>query len=182
VLTSLQRRKLIKLFSMYDADKSGVLTLKDFENVVNQLGRIRNWSSRSIKCMTLTEQYKRKWQQLLGAANQNKDKKIDLQEWLRYHDHLLSDKEKYRQEAEALMHLVFEVFDKNGDGQISVQEWQEFLRTYNVSPVYAQELVFPKLDQDNDGFLTPGQLIQYLHDFYFSDDPEAPGNYMFGPY
>jgi hypothetical protein len=65
--------------------------------------------------------------------------------------------------------------------KISQQEWAGLLSVYNVSPVYAP-LVFPKLDANQDGFLSKEEVLQLIRDFFYSNEPEAPANDMFGPY
>lgn len=49
MLTELQKRKMIKFFSMYDANCDSALVCQDFENLVKKLADLRNWGSRSSK-------------------------------------------------------------------------------------------------------------------------------------
>ena len=42
-LAALQIRKLMKLFSMYDADNTGVLKLHNFQTLIDRLAALRNW-------------------------------------------------------------------------------------------------------------------------------------------
>ncbi len=181
MLTELQKRKLIKLFSMYDANYHGILVSHDFENIVKKLANIRNWGARSAKYQLLVDKCMHKWKCLKAEADKSHDQKVTLEEWLNYYDDLLNDEEKYNQEVRSLMELVFEVFDGDEDGKISQQEWAGLLSVYNVSPVYAP-IVFPNLDSNQDGFLSKDEVLQLIRDFFYSNDPEAPANAMFGPY
>ena len=64
MLTDLQKRKLTKLFSMYDSDYTGVLVKKDFELMFKKLATLRNWSKRSPRYIVLEEKLMYKWQRL----------------------------------------------------------------------------------------------------------------------
>ncbi|MEL7316354.1 MAG: hypothetical protein AAFN08_15645, partial [Cyanobacteria bacterium J06559_3] len=64
MLTDLQKRKLTKLFSMYDSDYTGTLVKDDFELMFKKLSTLRNWSRRSPRCLVLQDKLMRKWQGL----------------------------------------------------------------------------------------------------------------------
>jgi Ca2+-binding EF-hand superfamily protein len=181
MLTELQKRKLIKFFSMHDANYDGVLVSQDFENLVKKLADIRNWGARSPKYQVLLNKCMQDWKSLKGDADESHDQKVSLEEWLHYYERILSDETKYNQEVRYFIELIFEVFDADEDGKISQQEWAGLLSVYNVSPVYAP-LIFPKLDANQDGFLSKEEVLQLIRDFLYSNDLEAPANTMFGPY
>jgi Ca2+-binding EF-hand superfamily protein len=181
MLTELQKRKLIKFFSMYDANYDGVLVCQDFENIIKKLATLRNFGTRSSKYQLLMDKCMHNWKSLKGGADTSRDKKVCIEEWLNYYDGVLSEEKKYNQEVRYLMELIFEVFDGDGDGKISQKEWAGLLSVYNVSSVYAP-LVFPKLDANQDGFLSKEEVLALIREFFYSDDPEAPANAMFGPY
>ncbi len=181
MLSEIQKRKLTKLFSMYDVDCNGFLLLKDFENRAKKLAALRGWGSRSPKYVQLINQFTYNWKCLSGDSDTNRDHKISLQEWLQHYDTLLSDPKRYTEQVRSLMELVFEVFDENGDGVISQAEWAGLLSVFNVSPIYASD-VFTKLDSNQDGSLSREEVLQLIQDFFHSDQLDAPANFMFGPY
>lgn len=181
MLSDLQKRKLIKLFSMYDTTHNGKLAHQDFEKITKRITDLRNWSKRSPRYQILSNKYEHKWKQLIKRADKAHDQAISFSEWLAYHEDLLNDAKRFHDEVESLMEIVVEAFDENGDGKLSVQNWGNFLSVYSVSPVYAQ-FVFPQLDVDQKGYLTLAEAMQFISDFYHSDDSTLPANQMFGPY
>lgn len=181
MLTDLQKRKLMKLFSMYDAGCNGFLVSKDFDKVAQKLSNIAGWSVRSPKCVTLTHQLSQEWRCLKGDADTDRDRKISLDEWFCYYDEMLSDEQKYTERRESLQALIFDVFDHDEDGYLSEAEWGKLLTVYNISPVYTR-LIFPLLDTDNDGLLSKTNTLELMRQFFYSDDPAAPGNLIFGPF
>ncbi|MEM8641775.1 MAG: EF-hand domain-containing protein [Cyanobacteria bacterium P01_G01_bin.54] len=181
MLTDLQKRKLMKLFSIYDADCDGALEQKDFDAVAQELTQTAGWSTRSPKCLTLTGQFSQEWKCLLSSADANRDRQISIEEWFSYYDDLLGDQQKYKERSELLQGQIFDVFDTNGDGELCATEWAKFLSICNISPIYVSVL-FPKLDTDQDGVIKKSDFLALMHDFFYSDDPNAPGNLVFGPY
>jgi hypothetical protein len=181
MLTDLQKRKLTKFFSMYDANCGGCLVAQDFENIAKKFADLRGWGFRSPKYLSLCNQLTYDWKCLKSAADRDHDQKVCLDEWFNYYDEILGNQQKYAERVRSLVALVFEVFDENGDGKISQQEWSGLLKVYNVSPVYGA-IVFPSLDKNHDGFLSKDEVLHLIHDFFYSDDPACVANSMFGPY
>lgn len=181
MLTELQNRKLLKLFCMYDGDRNGFLVCKDFEKIADKLATVKNLGSRSPKVLVLKERFLQVWKSLLSKADSSGDKKVCLEEWLAYYDDVLGDKEKYAEEVQSLMKLIFEVFDANGDGEISPQEWTELFQVYNIHPAYAPT-AFEQLDANQDGVLSETEVLAMVDDFFCGDDLNSPANSMFGPY
>ncbi|MEO1521529.1 MAG: calcium-binding protein [Cyanobacteria bacterium J06633_2] len=181
MLTELQTRKLVKLFSMYDADYKGHIHRDDFENIAKKLAKRRNWSLRSPRYVTLSNQFTYDWKCLVRDADTGKNKQLSLEEWLSYYDQVLSNPDAYQKSAQQLMDLVFDAFDVDEDGKICADEWGDFLSVFNVCPVYAPR-VFPGLDSDNNGFLCKEEVKAAFHDFFYSEDESCPANQMFGPF
>lgn len=181
MLTDLQKRKLTKLFSMYDSDYTGILVKDDFKLMFEKLSTLRNWSLRSPRCLVLQDKLMRKWKGLAAKADTSANKQVSRAEWLAYYDEVLADSKTCSEEIASLMDLIFDIFDQDEDGKISQAEWGQLLAAFNESPVYAP-LIFPTLDADQDGWLTKAEMLQLFQDFCYSDDPDNPANGMFGPY
>ncbi len=181
MLTELQTRKLVKYFSMYDADCSGCIEAENFEQIAKKLAARRNWSFRSPRYLTLVNQFEYDWKHLRAAADKSHNGQVNLEEWLSYYDGVLNDSDRYYQSLRTLMNLVLEAFDVNEDGKIREPEWGEFLSIFNVSPVYAPR-VFPVIDTDSNGYLDRAGLMSLLDDFFHSDESDCAANQMFGPY
>ncbi|MEL7316223.1 MAG: EF-hand domain-containing protein [Cyanobacteria bacterium J06559_3] len=181
MLTELQSRKLLKLFCMYDGDRNGFLVQQDFEQVVERLAKAKNLGARSPKVLALKERFRRVWQSLLAKADASGDQKVCLNEWMAYYVDVLGDEEKYAQEVHDLMKLIFDVFDTNGDGKLSQEEWAELFQVYNIHPAYAPS-AFEQLDENQDGVLSQTEILVLVDDFFCGDTADSVANSMFGPY
>ncbi|MFW6359052.1 MAG: EF-hand domain-containing protein [Chroococcales cyanobacterium] len=181
MLTPLQQRKLMKLFCLYDTNNDGAIVRQDFEKIVKKLADFKGWGLRSSKYHILNGKYMQEWKSLEKQADASHNHQVNLEEWFNHYDRLLSDETKYQEEVKTRSELIFEVFDTDQDEKLTQSDWAELLRVYNVSVIYAP-LIFPKLDITQDDFLSKEEVLQLFDDFYYSDDPERPANWMFGPY
>ena len=71
--------------------------------------------------------------------------------------------------------------DTDKDGKVSVPEYSAYLTAWGTTDAEIIE-PFRRLDRDGDGYLTADELRQNAEEFFFSDDPEAAGNWLVGPF
>ena len=68
--------------------------------------------------------------------------------------------------------LAIRIFDKDGNGQISFDEFVEFtkaLAKLDKDPIVLQRILFSTLDKDNSGELDNKEIYSFLN--YFSPEP-----------
>ena len=175
MLTDLQRRKLLKLFSMYDVGNRGYLQFSDYEKIAHKLADARGWKSDNPEYQKLMNKYGYQWISMHGSIQeklkQKRGNRIYLDEWLKYHELVFQDKD-HRKQVKSLAELVFDIID--------LDEWQTLFQVYNIPVIYAPES-FAKIDLNGDGVLSREEVVSSLQEFYDSDDPEVAGNYIFGP-
>ena len=181
MLTDIQTRKLTKLFSLYDANRDGVLVQQDFSALAMRLTKLRQDLHASPQHAQILAHLNQDWQCLCAAADQDHDACITLDEWLAYYDQVLDDMKLYASRVIALVTLLFDAFDQDNDGHINEHEWIRLLSVFNVLPIYASS-IFLNLDVNQDGVLTEDEVLTLIHDFFYLHEPSAPANFMFGPY
>lgn len=76
--------------------------------------------------------------------------------------------------------LIFDAVDTDASGCLSLEEWAQLFRVYGIPVIYAPE-AFARVDVDADQRLTREELLRRAEEFYYSQDPASPGNFMFGP-
>ena len=75
----------------------------------------------------------------------------------------------------------FTIFDLDEDEVIGVREFVDFYGIFGL-PVTLAETIFEALDANEDGAITRAEFLDATREFYRSDDVEARGNFLFGPY
>lgn len=202
MLSELRKRKLKKLFDLYDVDGSGFITEADYEKMADSQAEIQGYKPGSFEYNIIRSQFRTLWKQLQKEMDVDNDGQVTLEEFLEYKDKQLSFKEGYRplwleqrsgtETAQAyeksgddaiakLTNLIFERLDTDSSGEISIEEYKKgFLA--NQSDESLSEEIFSKLDLNGDGKLDKEEVLQHVRDFFYSDDPEAPGNWILGSY
>lgn len=182
-LSPLQQRKLMKLFTMYDAGNLGVLKIHNFQALVDRLAALRHWSKTSPEYNRLNEKFMHRWLHIRAEVkdrlHRKQDGSVTLEEWLAYHDQALGDS-AYRDHIHGLTNLIFDAVDSDASESLSLEEWTQLFQIYGIPVIYAAES-FAKVDADGDQRLSREEVLQRVEEFYYSQDPASPGNFMFGP-
>jgi hypothetical protein len=180
MLTDFQKRKLIALFDMYDVGKDGLLEQADYERIVQNLATLLGFQPGSPEYDRLYKDHLAIWNatyQLCGAPS---SRQVTQEEYVAAFDQLLSVKDNYHAIVSTWTNSLIELSDRDGDERLSQQEYVANLRSFNVSEAAANE-AFRKLDWDGDGYLNRDEVLRNVEEFFYSEDPESPGNWLVGP-
>ena len=74
----------------------------------------------------------------------------------------------------------FKAIDVNGDGLISVTEYENFFRCMGIDSSYAGTS-FPALDTDGDGTLSSQEFVAAGEEFFVGEDENASTQTYWGP-
>ncbi len=181
MLTDLQVRKLTRRFKVSDSDNNGVLERSDFERIAELTAALRGWAPDSQERKRLSANLMGWWSGMQPLADSDKSNQISLQEWLNYHDRIIHDPALYRATIGAVIEFDLQAYDLDGDGALSLEDYTGFFASLGLSAASAAE-VFPKLDRNGDGIIVRPELLQLVDEFFKSDDPQAVGNWMLGPF
>ena len=178
MLTDLQKRKLTRMFHVFDTNHDGVLEEVDYLGFADNLVSARGLAPDSPMRTELRARYQFVWANLSRATG---GKPVTPEVFLGFNDALLADKANYDRNIAVLVDTAFKTLDADGDGKVTLDEYRVYLRAHGLDEKLATE-IFPRLDLNGDGHLSVEEVEKLIHQFYFSDDPASPGNLVLGPY
>ncbi|MEU6343242.1 EF-hand domain-containing protein [Streptomyces sp. NPDC046977] len=173
--SAFQERKLRGMFAAFDADSDGYLREEDFRALVarwSRLPAVGPGTELRTRVETLLMKW---WAALLDAGDANGDGTVDMQELLSLVDRLPA----MVGDVTATAETVFDAVDANGDGRISSEEHQRLVETWNGQPVEMTG-IFELLDLNGDGHLSREEFAMLWRQFWISDNPVEPGNWLCG--
>jgi Ca2+-binding EF-hand superfamily protein len=179
-MSDFQRIKLARMFDVLDLNGDGYLEEEDFTRRAHQFAEERGWSWDSRDYREQLDFTRGDWHHLQQSTDADRDGRVTRDEFLGFADAMLADPDALEQYAYADADLIFRAMDSDDDGRITADEYRMYLRVYHIDGAHARPL-FERLDTDGDGFVTRDEILLALKDYLFSDDYEAPGNFLFGP-
>lgn len=165
------KKKFHKAFVMRDAEKKGYIARSDFELVID-------WYK---KCPTSTpEKYEivknvmfSFWERA-GIVDPKVKLSFEEVEEL-WKDQVLQDLHK------ELFKPMFEILDANGDGHISLSEWEDYYTSLGIPTEFAQDS-FRAMDTNHDEKVTMDEFIAYNIEYYHSDENKLNSAILYGPF
>jgi len=178
MLSVFRRAKIAHQFRLYDTDGDGLLERADLMRVADALAGARGAAPGSATYQALITLYEAMWAPMQRRAGGSLHARVTLEAYLAWHEELLADRTEYESVLGAMAGLLFDVFDDDGDDVVRLAEYEQFARVMGIAGTPASW--FPRLDLDTDGCLTREEVRTLTEQFYFSDDPAAPGNWFYG--
>lgn len=187
--TAFLQRKMTRYYVVLDVDRDGHIEAEDYEGCAERLAEIRGYSKQSPQYDNLRGLFMKEWNALATYCDDNDDQQVSLDEWFEHRedirngllhgegDEVLSD-EQVKQEVGRVQ---FALMDNDDDGFVNEQDFVHFYAAYKLPEDLARRM-FAKLDTNKTGKLTPSDVIERYYEFTHSTDPNAPGNWFFGPY
>jgi len=181
MLSELRRRKFTNYFSILDRSGNGSLGEADLDRIVQGVTAVRGLEPGSDEYAAMETAIMATWTHLMEHADQDGDNGVSLDEWLATLEDTAADEEKYATYVTPFASGVIALLDLDNDGLVGLAEYQKFFEIFGVSPESAEDS-FAHLDVRGDGRVTTDEALERVREFHCSDDPDAPGNWLFGPF
>lgn len=181
MVTPLRRRKLARLFTLYDVDRNGFIEQTDFELIAHKTALAMNHQPGSPAYNTLHNQYMAGWIRLAQLGDVDNDRRLTLEEYCAAYDKMLAQPAQFTAMMMGIVSTIIMLLDTDKDGKVSVPEYTAYLMAWGTAATEIAE-TFHQLDRDRDGYLIADELRQNAEEFFFSEDPAARGNWLVGPF
>lgn len=179
----LQRKKASYYFSLIDEDDNGYVEANDFQLRADRLADTRGVTDPAAQT-ELRKRVMKWWDHLSTLVDVDDDHRVTAKEWQDYWTALQQGVEQGGEAKEKVLHgleqaarATFRAMNTTDDNTISEPEYADWLAAWGVDET---ETPFHRLDRDDTGSLTEDDLIQAVREFYLSNDPDAPGNALYG--
>ncbi len=182
MLTPLQQQKQIHFFNLIDVDNNGFMEPEDWVEIGKRLSQVRGIATGTENYKIIQETMELVWADLSQYVDGMHPNRASLNEWLEFSDAKIinCDDEWYDNYVNKVVRGVFAIMDEDLSGTIEESEYYQFMSCFGVTESNAK-LAFDKMDLNGDATIDESELIQSVQEFLRSDDPNSPGNSLFGP-
>lgn len=181
MISDFQKRKLTHFFYLLDVNKNDFLQLEDFSIISDNLMFNLDYKEGSKEHQFIAEKSVAMFYKFSGDMSQS-GKSITLHEWLDFFDEKVINplnKDLLEDYVEVIIGFLFDLFDANHDGYISIEEYTDIFMAYGIDIKYAAK-AFVNLDINADERLSKSEILYAVETFLVSDDPKERGNWIFG--
>ncbi|WP_407840702.1 EF-hand domain-containing protein [Streptomyces sp. DSM 116496] len=179
-VTPVLTRKMHYMFTLLDADQDGFLGEDDLAAVADRMADV--FPGRPDRIRALRDALHRLWEDHLAHVDLGGGR-LDLKAF----------EQGIRRSVAASPVTLLETLHAGAsawialtgvedDGLIGLDEYLRLSQAIGGVPAQRMEEAFRRLDRDGDGTLDPAEIGAAVVEFFTSEDPDAPGNWLYGPF
>lgn len=181
MLSQLLSNKLEKFFYILDFDRNGVIEKADFTAIAQNLCILWGVKEEDPKHDEIVKGFEDGWMAFDLFVNDEEKGKANWEHWIHFAEERIvgGDETIFGAYVENYVGGLFDNFDADKDGYIDLDEFIDLFVAYRIEVRFAAK-AFRKIDRNKDGLISRGELITAVKEFFRSNDPDAPGNWLFG--
>jgi Ca2+-binding EF-hand superfamily protein len=176
MLSAFRRRKLSAGFSELDIDGDGRVGNADIESLIKNHGSAYGYAEGTPEYEALAQRTRDVWAQL-KQFDSSGDGEVTLEEYVAGFAAFLDQRDAFMGSMDVLVDAFYALADRDRDGRVDENELIMHFRAWNHSEDQARE-AFRHLDRNANGAISKAEWMANLEEFYYSEDPEAPGNWL----
>ncbi|MEV7831241.1 EF-hand domain-containing protein [Streptomyces subrutilus] len=177
--SAVKNQKFAVLFTWFDQDQDGQLSEDDMRTTAKVFAQVARDEDHS-NISALHSAFEQWWQLLLQHADTDGDGQISRTEFITTMEASVTSPEHFESAVMAIADAVMNAADTDTDGVLSRDEYIRMYETLGVAPELSGP-AFTRLDLDGNGVISHDEFRAAIVDFYLSNNPDAPGNYLLGP-
>ncbi|MFD8985064.1 EF-hand domain-containing protein [Streptomyces sp. NPDC059564] len=178
--TGVLEQKLRRIFAMLDLDGDGRLVEDDVLALADRLAAAFDVQE-TTKITQLRSALGEFWRKDLSSMAVDGSGPVDASEFVAGMPKALgNDRQGVLERLTAVVAGWMDIADTDGNGLIDEDEYVTmFSKTLGASPADLK-VAFAKLDRDGNGTLDREEIRRATEEYGTSEDPQAPGNWLFG--
>lgn len=181
MLSDFQRAKLERRFELLDMDGDGYITANDYDVAAANVCGAFDFAKDSPQYEKVHVIYLRLWVALSRRMDQQQTGRISREQFIESCARVIVEAEEgYDRIIGPIALTIFDLIDADESGTLDIEELTTWFNAYGVCADDAQR-AFKAVDRNGDGLLDANEVQKAIREFYTSDDPQAPGNLIFGP-
>jgi Ca2+-binding EF-hand superfamily protein len=177
---TVREAKFDRLFAIFDAGGDGYITQDDFDGLVDRVVSVDHGASNGARAQALRDAADRFWSGVKEHLEVDSSGRISREAFRAGLEEAFLRAGRFEELIRPAAEAWFDLYDADGDGRVSYREY-ELLQLTARRPAGDVKAGFRAIDVNADGYLTLEEFSGLLHDYYHSDDGDAPGNWLFGP-
>lgn len=178
--TQVLDRKLERAFAQLDVNGDGRIERDDVLGLGSRLLVGLGEPPTTAKGRQVIDHLDTFWNTLLQETDSNSDGQISPAEFQAAMTAAFVDGDRFEQAFKPAAQAIAALCDTNGDGAIGPGGFRAMQLAFGTSDADA-DTAFARLDRDGSQSLTVQELVEAAREFYTGDDPDAVGNWLFGP-
>jgi Ca2+-binding EF-hand superfamily protein len=180
-MSALRQQKYRQWFLSCDVDGDNVISRRDTIHFADRFFTRRGVRGDTPEAQRLRDLMEEFWVQVILPFDLDGDGQVDADELTAACERALVNSEDYSKQIEPITEQYFQLTDGDGDGKIDLKEFQQVFTAVGRGSDADCAEVFRRFDTDGTGALSRQEFHRVVKDFFYSDDPNAPGNQLFGP-
>lgn len=180
-LSQLQIRKLTRYFNILDQRAKGYIEEEDIYTINLRMARKKGIEESSPEWLAIQENVDLIWKYSREFGVSGDPDKVFLVDWLAHEEYVLSRDHFLENYVRKISHDVFTLFMKPDNEYLYLDQYSELISSFGVEDGLLK-WTFDKLDRHSKGYLTQSEFVHCVMEFHLSQDRDAPGNYLFGPF
>lgn len=172
--------KFTTLFGWFDQNKDGYLTHEDFQQMAELFAAVAQKEDQT-NATAMRDAVENWWGLLLASGDTDADGRLARPEFIEVMKSSVTSPGNFEGAVLAIADALMSALDTNKDGLVDSQEYARMYSTLRIPPEYASD-AFGRLDRDSDGAISHEEFRTAICEFYLSDDENAPGNWLIGPF
>jgi len=180
VAIDLLNHKLDRAFDHIDAGGEGVVEREDLLGLGARILVGFGESPTSVTGASLVDSFDGIWAALARALGRDEDLDMTREDFRKGMTTAFVEGGQYDAVFRPAAVAVARLCDGDGDGRVGPGEFRTMLAAFGTAYDDVDE-AFDRLDRSGRGELTVDDLVQAAREFYAGEDPNATGNWLFGP-